>query len=95
MFEPHTELLWARITRDLTAYLGRPGAHAARWPGRQGEDAFYVKCDAETNPPEMREIGIVVTEIGLKPAAPAEFIVIRIIHGAAASRSSIRNQGIA
>lgn len=82
VFEPHTELLWARITRDLTAYLAdlaRRGALA----GGQGEDAFYVKCDAETNPPETREIGIVVTEVGLKPAAPAEFIAFRIIHGAA------------
>jgi hypothetical protein len=80
VFEPHTELLWARITRDLTAYLGdlaRRGALA----GPQGEEVFYVKCDAETNPPETRELGIVVTEIGLKPAAPVEFIVIRIIHG--------------
>ena len=82
VFEPHTELLWARITRDLTAYLGdlaRRGALA----GPQGEEVFYVKCDAETNPPETRELGIVVTEIGLKPAAPVEFIVIRIIHGPA------------
>ena len=31
----------------------------------------------------LRELGIVVTEIGLKPAAPVEFIVIRIIHGQA------------
>ena len=79
-FEPHTELLWARITRDLTAYLGdlaRRGALA----GPQGEEVFYVKCDAETNPPEMREVGRVVTEIGLRPAAPSEFIVIRIIQG--------------
>jgi hypothetical protein len=81
-FEPHTELLWARISRDVTAYLtdlARRGALA----GPQGEGVFYVKCDAETNPPETRELGIVVTEIGLKPAAPVEFIVIRIIHGPA------------
>ena len=82
VFEPHTELLWARITRDLTAYLGDLARHGAL-AGPQGEDAFYVKCDAETNPPETRELGIVVTEIGLKPAAPVEFIVIRIIHGQA------------
>lgn len=82
VFEPHTELLWAHITRDLTAYLtdlARRGALA----GPQGEEVFYVKCDAETNPPETRELGIVVTEIGLKPAAPVEFMVIRIIHGQA------------
>jgi len=81
-FEPHTERLWNRITRELNAYFGdlaRRGALA----GPPGEETFYVKCDAETNPPEMRETGRVVTEIGLRPAAPAEFIVIRIIHGPA------------
>ena len=74
------ERLWARITRDLTAYfsdLARRGALA----GPPGEPTFYVKCDAETNPPELRETGQVVTEIGLQAPAPAEFIVIRIIHG--------------
>lgn len=82
VFEPHTERLWDRITRELTAYFGdlaRRGALA----GPPDEEAFYVKCDAETNPPETRELGMVVTEIGLRPAAPAEFIVIRIIHGPA------------
>lgn len=82
VYEPHTEQLWARITRELTAYfddLARRGALA----GGTDQEAFYVKCDAETNPPEVREIGRVITEIGLRPAAPAEFIVIRIIHGPA------------
>lgn len=82
VFEPHTELLWARITRDLTVYLGdlaRRGALA----GPEGEAVFYVKCDAETNPPETRELGLVITEVGLQPAAPAEFVIIRIIHGPA------------
>lgn len=80
VYEPHSEQLWARITRELTAYFGdlaRSGALA----GGTDQDAFYVKCDAETNPPETRETGQVVTEIGLRPTAPAEFIVIRIIHG--------------
>ena len=44
--------------------------------------AFYVKCDAETNPPELRELGQVVTEIGLAPLSPAEFIVVRIVRSA-------------
>lgn len=80
VFEPHTPRLWDRIVRELTAYLTdlvRLGALSAP-PGSQ---AFYVKCDAEINPREIQEAGMVVTEIGLKPAAPAEFIVIRILHG--------------
>jgi phage tail sheath protein FI len=77
--------LWGRITRELTAYftdLERRGALVAPPDGV----AFYVKCDAETNPPENRETGRLVTEIGLHPPAPAEFIVIRILHGMTGAR---------
>jgi phage tail sheath protein FI len=79
VFEANTPRLWDRIVRELTAYLTdlvRRGALSAPPDG----PAFYVKCDAETNPKEIQEAGVVVTEIGLRPARPAEFIVIRIIH---------------
>jgi hypothetical protein len=85
VFEPHTPRLWDRITRELTAYftdLVRRGALSAP----PDSPAFYVKCDAETNPQEIQEAGMIVTEIGLMPAAPAEYIVIRIIHGPAGVR---------
>lgn len=80
VFEPHTPRLWDRIVRDLTAYfedLGRSGALSAPPEG----PAFYVKCDAETNPQDIREEGRVITEIGLRPTAAAEFILVRILHG--------------
>ncbi len=41
-----------------------------------------MKCDAETNPPSVVDAGMVVTQIGVALTAPAEFIVVRIIHGA-------------
>lgn len=80
VFEPNEPGLWARITRELTDYfndLYRQGA----LKGRTAAEAFYVKCDAETNPPEVREAGEVVTEIGLAPTRPSEFVTVRIIHG--------------
>lgn len=80
-FEPNEARLWVRIQRELTVYLNkllRDGALMGATP----EQAFFVKCNGETNPPELREIGQVVTEIGLAPLAPAEFIVVRIIHRA-------------
>jgi phage tail sheath protein FI len=80
-FEPNELRLWVRIQRELTTYLTtllRAGALQGATPAQ----AFYVKCDAETNPPDRREVGQVVTEIGLAPLAPAEFIVVRIIHRA-------------
>lgn len=79
-FEPNEFRLWVRIERELTAFcevLFRQGALQGSTPS----EAFYVKCDAETNPPEVRDAGTVITEVGLAPASPAEFIVVRLIHG--------------
>jgi phage tail sheath protein FI len=76
-FEPNVPALWARIQRELTTYLialWRAGA----LQGAVDSDAFYVRCNADLNPPETREVGQVVTEIGLAPARPAEFIVVTI-----------------
>lgn len=79
-FEPNDFKLWIRIERELTAYcesLLRQGA----LKGDTAQEAFYVKCDAETNPPEVWDAGMVVTEIGLAPTIPNEFIIVRLIHG--------------
>lgn len=76
-FEPNGPRLWIRIERELRGYLTglwRAGALTGETP----DAAFYVKCDTETNPPELRDLGEVVTEIGLAPNPPAEFVVIRI-----------------
>ncbi|HEX8294140.1 MAG TPA: phage tail sheath subtilisin-like domain-containing protein [Pyrinomonadaceae bacterium] len=86
-FEPNAARLWVRIERELSAYLDtlwRAGA----LKGETREDAFYVKCDEETNPPEARDAGEAVTEVGVALAAPAEFVVVRIFHraGAASAR---------
>jgi phage tail sheath protein FI len=80
-FEPHDTRLWNRITRELTAYFeGLFQAGALK--GRSAAEAFFVKCDGATNPPEVRETGRVVTVIGLAPAVPNEFVIVRIVHGA-------------
>jgi len=46
--------------------------------GRTADAAFYVKCDEENNPPESRDAGNLVVEIGLAPVKPAEFVIFRI-----------------
>jgi phage tail sheath protein FI len=85
-FETNGPRLWVRIQRELTTYLSRLFRDGAL-KGATPDQAFYVKCDAETNPPELRETGQVVTEIGLAPLSPAEFIVVRIIHRVGAPES--------
>ncbi|HEX2644831.1 MAG TPA: phage tail sheath subtilisin-like domain-containing protein [Thermoanaerobaculia bacterium] len=80
-FEPNDSRLWNRISRELNAYFGGL-FKAGALKGRSAAEAFFVKCDGEVNPPEVREAGRVVTVIGLAPALPNEFVVVRIIHGA-------------
>lgn len=77
VFEPNAQPLWQRIARGVTAFLTNVWRDGALF-GLTPEQAFYVKCDASTNPPEVREAGLVVTEIGVALVKPAEFVVFRI-----------------
>ncbi len=81
VFEPNAEPLWKSIIRDVSAFLTllwRQGALKGATP----EEAFFVKCDAETNPPDVVDAGQVVTVIGCAPVKPAEFVIFRIGQGA-------------
>ena len=78
-FEPNTPQLWVRIHRELTVYLTdlwRAGALA----GLTADEAFQIKCDSETNSQQTIDSGQVVTDIALAPGAPAEFVIVRIVH---------------
>lgn len=83
VFETNHEPLWKAIRRDITAFLTllwRQGMLKGETP----EQAFFVKCDAETNPEDVIAAGQVVTTIGLSVVKPAEFVVIRISQQAGA-----------
>jgi uncharacterized protein len=77
VFEPNTRALWKKIVRNVTAFLTDVWRSGALF-GDTPQEAFYVRCDDETNPPSQRELGLVVTEIGVAIARPAEFVVFRI-----------------
>ena len=77
VFEPNTRGLWKQITRNLTGFCLRLWKDGALF-GDSPEEAFYVRCDDELNPPESIDAGYVVCEIGIAPAKPAEFVVFRI-----------------
>jgi len=85
VFEPNTPSLWAQITRNVTAFLTTVWRSGALF-GTTPSEAFFVKCDAETNPPELRDLGQVVTEVGVAIARPAEFVIFRISQVAAAAQ---------
>ena len=77
VFEPNSPSLWATVKRDITNFLTivwRDGALFGLTP----EEAFFVKVDAENNPPETRDLGRLYIDVGVAPVKPAEFVIIRI-----------------
>lgn len=77
VFEPNDMDLWERVKRDIGAFLTRTWRDGALFGATAGE-AFYVKCDAENNPPETRDVGQLIVEVGICPVKPAEFVIIRL-----------------
>lgn len=77
VFEPNDPNLWARVTRDVSAFLRLVWRSGALF-GVTPEQAFFVKCDAETNPPEVRDVGQLIIEVGMAPVKPAEFVIFRV-----------------
>ncbi|MEU7022817.1 phage tail sheath subtilisin-like domain-containing protein [Streptomyces sp. NPDC046203] len=77
VFEPNDDALWARIRRTVAAFLVNEWRRGALF-GLTPDEAFYVKCDRETNPPESVDGGQVICEIGVAPVRPAEFVVFRL-----------------
>jgi phage tail sheath protein FI len=78
VFEPNDHDLWARVTRDVRAFLRVVWRSGALF-GLTEDAAFYVKCDEELNPPESRDLGRLVIEIAMAPVKPAEFVIFRIM----------------
>jgi phage tail sheath protein FI len=77
VFEPNDERLWGTIRRNIAAFLVEEWRRGALF-GSSSDEAFYVKCDRETNPPEVVDRGQVVCEIGICPVKPAEFVIFRL-----------------
>ncbi|WP_405869024.1 phage tail sheath family protein [Streptomyces sp. NBC_00005] len=77
VFEPNDHALWARIRRNISAFMVNEWRSGALF-GQRPEEAYYVKCDEETNPPESVDVGRVVCEIGIAPVKPAEFVIFRL-----------------
>ena len=77
VFEPNDERLWKQLEISASNFLRRVWSDGALF-GSDPSQAFYVKCDAETNPPEVIEAGQVVCEIGIAPVKPAEFVIFRL-----------------
>jgi hypothetical protein len=77
VFEPNDEPLWAQIRLNVGAFmhnLFRQGAFQGSTP----QQAYLVKCDAETTTQNDIDRGIVNILVGFAPLKPAEFVIIKI-----------------
>ena len=77
VFEPNDWLLWGALKRNIGAFLTMSWRAGALF-GLTPEQAFFVKCDEETNPPEAIDAGQVLCLIGVAPVKPAEFVIFRL-----------------
>lgn len=77
VFEPNDVKLWEGVKRTIDGFLRGLWSSGALF-GASADQAYYVKCDSETNPPESIDQGLMVCEVGISPVKPAEFIVFRI-----------------
>lgn len=79
-FETNDFKLWLRIQREISYYcetLWNQGALKGVVP----EQGYFVRCNETTNPRAAINQGQVITEIGLAPTVPNEFIHLTLIHG--------------
>ncbi|OWY64215.1 phage tail protein [cyanobacterium TDX16] len=77
VFEPNDEDLWARVRRTVSNFLERIWREGGLF-GATPQQAFFVKCDAENNPPETMILGRLYVDVGVCPVRPAEFVVFRV-----------------
>jgi phage tail sheath protein FI len=77
VFEPNDIRLWGRVKRTINAFLLRTWRDGALF-GATPDQAFFVVCDETNNPPETRDAGQLIVDIGIAPVKPAEFVVFRI-----------------
>jgi phage tail sheath protein FI len=77
VFEPNNQTLWRKLKRSITDFLMRAYRDGALF-GDKPEQAFYVRIDETLNPFSEQQLGRLTIEIGIRPAFPAEFIVVRI-----------------
>lgn len=84
VFEPNDTNLWSTLRTTITAFMNtqfRNGAFA----GSSARDAYFVKVDSDTTPPEDQAAGIVNILVGFAPLRPAEFVVVRLSQKTASS----------
>ena len=69
--------MYSKYLYNITAFLLNIWKSGALF-GDSPEEAFYVRCDEELNPPENIDNGVLTFEVGLAIVRPAEFFKITL-----------------
>lgn len=77
VFEPNDVLTRAKLHLVLSSFLLALWQRGALMGGAANE-AFFVKCDEENNPPTERDQGRLLAEVGVAPSQPFEFVILRV-----------------
>lgn len=77
IFEPNGPDLWTQLNLVVSRYLTAL-AKAGVLAGTTESQAYFVKCDADINPPSQVRAGRVNIDVGVALRYPAEFVIIRI-----------------
>jgi phage tail sheath protein FI len=83
-FEPNNHTTWDLVTQRTRTFL-TDLHNKGMLVGGNPDEAFFVKCDAETNPSDQVDSGMMLCEIGVAPIVPAEFIMISLVQTMQAS----------
>lgn len=77
VFEPNDEPLWSQIRLNVGAFMQRLFLQGA-FQGGSPNEAYLVKCDAETTTQDDIDRGVVNILVGFAPLKPAEFVILQI-----------------
>jgi uncharacterized protein len=86
-FEPNSPQTWELVRNRTVSFLTNLYS-LGMLAGGNPDEAFFVKCDAETNPPEQVDNGLLVCDIGVAPVSPAEFIMISLVQNMDAGQTA-------
>ncbi|MEW6556029.1 MAG: phage tail sheath subtilisin-like domain-containing protein [Elusimicrobiota bacterium] len=77
-FEPNDEDLWRNIEISVSAFLTDVWRSGALQPRDDKSRAFFVKCDAESNPSSSVRLGKVICQVGVNITGTAEFVIFYV-----------------
>ncbi|MEX2500616.1 MAG: phage tail sheath C-terminal domain-containing protein [Wenzhouxiangellaceae bacterium] len=77
VFEPNDDTTRNKLAMSLRGFLTAVWQQGAL-VGAAPDQAFFVKCDRDNNPPEQRDKGRLQADVGVAPSKPFEFVVLRV-----------------